>query len=217
MLAQPTRARLFALLQQERRPLSSAELAGRLGLHVNGVRRHLAQLEGAGFLERRKQPGARGRPADQWSVAAGPYPGGQRPQAYGDLARWLTRVLEKGRPSRSQVERTGSEIGHELAPRGVDQPAETFRATLSALGFQPELEISGGTVDCRLCNCPYRDSVVESPEVVCTLHRGITEGLLEVLAPEGSLESFVPHDPDEAGCEVVIEGVDWPFAAAVSS
>ena len=41
LLAQPTRARLFATLQEMRRAASTEELARALDLHVNGVRRQL--------------------------------------------------------------------------------------------------------------------------------------------------------------------------------
>ena len=40
VLAQPTRARLFALLGELKRPAGTVELADRLGLHPNGVRIH---------------------------------------------------------------------------------------------------------------------------------------------------------------------------------
>jgi predicted ArsR family transcriptional regulator len=209
-LGQPTRARLFALLEEARQPLGSERLAAELGLHVNGVRRHLERLEAAGLVARAKVRGARGRPRDQWSIAAATGPGGRRPEAYGDLARWLTRALARGPGGLAQLERSGREIGRELAPADSDPSAESFRAALAALGFQPELEVDEeGTARCKLCNCPYRDSVVESPDVVCTLHRGITAGLVDVLAPGGSLTVFEPHDPDRAGCEVVVEGASW--------
>jgi len=44
--------------------------------------------------------------------------------------------------------------------------------------------------------------------VVCTLHRGLTRGLLDVLEPKAKLVGFVPRDPDEAGCLVELLGVD---------
>ena len=46
-LSQPTRARLFALLGELKRPAGTAELAERLDLHPNGVRIHLERLEHA--------------------------------------------------------------------------------------------------------------------------------------------------------------------------
>ena len=59
-----------------------------------------------------------------------------------------------------------------------------------------------GTLTCRLRACPYRDSVRENQAVVCTLHRGLTQGILDRVAPAARLERFVPHDPDRAGCEI---------------
>jgi predicted ArsR family transcriptional regulator len=53
-----------------------------------------------------------------------------------------------------------------------------------------------------LGNCPYRDAARESRQVVCTLHRGMTRGLLDVLEPEATLAGFVARDPDTAGCEI---------------
>jgi len=55
-----------------------------------------------------------------------------------------------------------------------------------------------------LANCPYRDAVAENPAVVCTLHRGITQGLLDRLDPPSRLTSFVARDPYQAGCSIEI-------------
>ena len=55
---------------------------------------------------------------------------------------------------------------------------------LAALGFAPRAEASRRRVRYELCNCPYRDAVAENQPVVCTLHRGMTQGLLDRLAPE---------------------------------
>jgi predicted ArsR family transcriptional regulator len=79
-------------------------------------------------------------------------------------------------------------------------------AILSALGFQPHPEAPGaGRVTHCLGNCPYREAVHENQPVVCTLHRGITRGLIDELQPEMRLVDFVPRDPDKAGCLVKLE------------
>jgi predicted ArsR family transcriptional regulator len=207
-LAQATRNRLFALLGEIRRPVSTDELAGRLALHPNGVRIHLERLVEAGLVERRRAPQPRGRPRDEWSVSPSARPGGVPPRAYGDLARWLARAIP-ARPGRlREVEQAGREIGRELAPKDADSPEAGLRDTLTGLGFQPLLERGpDGRVSCCLRNCPYRDSVKENQQVVCTLHRGITQGVLDVLDPAAKLVAFTPKDPDRAGCEVEIEGL----------
>jgi predicted ArsR family transcriptional regulator len=207
VLAQPTRARLFALLQEGRRAATTADLAGRLGLHANGVRRQLERLHAAGLVERRKATRGRGRPRDEWSVAPGANPGGERPRAYRDLATWLARAIPAAPGRERRIERAGREIGRELAPARWDDPVESFRQVLAALGFQPVLEVrADGSMTCRLCNCPYRDSARESPDVVCTLHKGLTAGLLDALAPGARLSTFEPHEPDLAGCVVEVSG-----------
>ena len=73
---------------------------------------------------------------------------------------------------------------------------------LTALGFAPRAEPTGQEDALRyvLGNCPYRQAVAENPRVVCTLHRGITQGLLDRLQPPSSVTAFVARDPFTAGC-----------------
>src|SRR4051794_12603887 len=137
-LAQPTRARLFGLLDELRRPAGTEELAESLELHPNGVRMHLERLAEAGLLERRRTRQARGRPRDMWTIAPDAQPGGEAPTGYLDLGRWLARLVSEGKTSRRAVESLGREIGRELAPTGDASPAdEKMRSTLASLGFQP--------------------------------------------------------------------------------
>jgi predicted ArsR family transcriptional regulator len=207
-LAQPTRARLFGVLSELRRPAGTQELAERLALHPNGVRVHLERLRKAGMVARERTRQARGRPRDMWSIAPGARPGGDPPSAYLDLGRWLARVITARRSSLRAVEATGREIGHDLAPEGGACSAEErMYAALVSLGFQPKREVDpAGRLTYRLCNCPYRDAVRESQQIVCTLHRGMTRGLLDAVSPETKLAAFVPRDPYAAGCEIELRG-----------
>lgn len=212
VLAQPTRARLFALLGELMRPAGTVELAERLGLHANGVRIHLERLKDAGLVTRTRAPQARGRPRDAWTIARDAHPGGDPPRAYADLGRWLARAITTGSGRLRQVEATGREIGRELVPSGRGGGGggggETLESTLVALGFAPHPEATeGGGLTFCLGNCPYRDAVRENQEVICTLHRGMTRGLLDALEPQATLTAFVPRDPDEAGCLIELAGV----------
>ncbi|HUA70925.1 MAG TPA: helix-turn-helix domain-containing protein [Solirubrobacteraceae bacterium] len=198
-LAQPTRARLFALLGDLRRPAGTEELAERLELHPNGVRVHLERLREAGLVGRARIRQARGRPRDMWTIAPGAQPGGEAPTGYEQLGRWLARALSSTRTSTRTVEATGRQIGRELAPESDRPDEDRMHAALASLGFQPRRE---GALTYVLCNCPYRDAARESPEVVCGLHRGLTRGLLDVIAPTTRLARFTPNDPDQAGCRI---------------
>jgi hypothetical protein len=52
--------------------------------------------------------------------------------------------------------------------------------------------------------------VRENQPVICTLHEGITRGLVETLAPDAKLAAFVPRDPDTAGCTIEVRGLEAP-------
>ncbi len=211
-LSQPTRALLFRLLGELKRPAGTAELAERLELHPNGVRLHLERLAEAGLVVRAQARGGRGRPPDRWRIAPGARPGGAPPSAYLDLGRWLARALGARSSSLRNLELTGRQIGRELAPQGAE--ADALEPALTALGFQPTVtERQGGRLTFCLGNCPYRDAVRENQTAICTLHKGITRGLLDVLAPKAELDSFVPRDPDQAGCLIDLRGLPEPALA----
>jgi predicted ArsR family transcriptional regulator len=207
-LAQPTRARLFALLADLRRPAPTEELAERLGLHPNGVRTHLERLHEVGLVSRSRERQARGRPRDSWTISADAQPGGDPPTGYAQLARWLLRTLVSEDRPLGEVEATGREIGRELALNDTGVTAEQrMHEALAALGFQPRREaVAGDRLTYMLRNCPYREAVRERREVVCGLHRGITRGLLDALDPETKLVGFVAKDPDAAGCLIQLRG-----------
>jgi predicted ArsR family transcriptional regulator len=210
VLAQPTRARLFARLASLGKPAGTDELARELGLHPSGVRVHLERLHRAGLISRERISQPLGRPRDSWSIAPDALPGGQPPDAYSRLARWLARSIPS-RPARlREIERAGRELGHELFPaRSSSPPQETLGRMLTALGFAPRRgRAKPGHVIFRLGNCPYREAVRENQPVVCALHRGVTRGLLDGLAPSARIVGFVPKDPVRAGCLIEIEGIE---------
>lgn len=209
-LAQPKRAQIFAFLVERRGPAGTDEVAAHFGLHPNGVRRHLERLLEGGFVTRSRVRMAKGRPRDSWAVAPDAHPGGMQPRAYADLAQWLARAIPVNASRLRELERAGREIGRELAPAPSGDTATGLRDALAALGFEPTLERDGGGFSCCLGNCPYKDSVRASPEVVCTLHRGITAGLLAELDPGAKLTGFTPHDPEQAGCTVEVRVVPAP-------
>jgi predicted ArsR family transcriptional regulator len=215
-LAQPTRARIFALLSSLGRAAGTDELAESLQLHPNGVRVHLDILENGGLVVRERVRQARGRPRDEWTVSPTALPGGRSPSGYADLGRWLVRALTNAKVGIRTVEATGREIGRELAHAPGDDarsPEQRLHGTLAALGFQPARSVvDPDRLTYCLGNCPYRDVVHERQPLVCALHRGLTRGMLDELDPKTKLVGFVPKDPDEAGCLIEVRG---PMAKAV--
>jgi predicted ArsR family transcriptional regulator len=206
-LEHATPRRLFGVLAELGRSATTDELAALARRHPNGVRVHLQRMQEAGLVVRRRVPLPRGRPRDEWAISPTAAPAGDRPRADGALAGWLARAIPPTPRRLREVERTGRAIGRELAPGGARSAAQGILDALAALGFQPRVEGADGALRCTLRNCPYRDSVRQNQPVVCTLHRGLTRGLLDVLAPGARLTRFIPHDPETAGCEIVVEPV----------
>ena len=209
MLAQPTRARLFARLASLGRPVGTDELAAELGLHPSGVRVHLERLRNSGLVARDRVSQPIGRPRDSWSVATDALPGGEPPDAYRRLARWLAGSIPARSGRLREMERAGRALGRELAPaRGPSGAEETMGRILTGLGFAPQRERpTTGKVVFRLGSCPYREAVRENQAVVCALHRGLTRGLLDGLAPSARVTGFVPEDPERGGCLIEIGGL----------
>jgi len=212
VLAQPTRARLFARLASLGRPVGTDELAAELGLHPSGVRVHLQRLQNAGLVSRERARQSLGRPRDSWSIAPDGRPGGEPPEAYRQLARWLALSIPTTPRRLREVERAGRQLGRELVPdHRQSGTAEAIGRTFTALGFAPQREPTNtdtATVLFRLGNCPYREAVRDNQPVVCALHRGLTQGVLDQLDPGAKVRDFVPQDPDRAGCLVAVDGVD---------
>jgi predicted ArsR family transcriptional regulator len=206
VLADPTRARLFKLLAEMRRPATSEELSRLTGRHANTVRVQLRRLADAGLIERTSLREGPGRPRHVWVVAPGREPAGLPPEHSGHLGRWLARTLGTEATSLADVERSGTDIGRELA---AASDAHGVKAAMSEMlgrmGFQPRDEaLAGDGLRFVLGHCPYRQAVQENQPVVCMLHRGITRGLLEHLDPNAALTGFVAKDPVSAGCLIDI-------------
>lgn len=204
VLALAVRARLFGTLRELRRPATTQELAAAVERHPNSARVQLERLAEAGLLERHTVRQARGRPRHLWAIARTALPAGEPPEAHGQLGRWLARAMPAGAEGLADIERGGREIGREIAPEPAGRPvADAMLAALAALGFAPqEARPAPGRASFELGNCPYRDAVRENQPVVCTLHRGITQGLLDRLSSDARLTCFIPKDPYTAGCLV---------------
>ena len=209
VLAQPTRARLFARLSESGQPVATDDLADELGLHPNGVRVHLERMLDAGLVERHRERIPRGRPRDTWTISPVAQPGGDPPTSYAVLSRWLVRALATGGARVGDLEATGRRIGRRMA---AERPAgnggeQLLFDTMASLGFQPERgPASEDRVTYRLRNCPYREAVHERQPLVCALHRGLTSGLLQTIDPDSRIAAFEPKDPDLAGCLIRVRG-----------
>ena len=220
-LGDDTRFAIYQELTQSPAPRSASELAERLGLHPNTVRPHLDRMREAGLVE--VEPihrGTVGRPQLRYSLVPGAPGLGFDPPAHTLLAGLLAALAEQlggdGLDAANLGRRWGSDAtGRRQSGRGC---LAALVAELDRLGFDPvESEVGGGGTDRRrvrvdFLHCPFRELAEAYPELVCSLHRGIVEGVVgngtRAGQTTGMVEDFrtlVDRDP----CNVTVS-VGYP-------
>lgn len=212
-LADDTRYRLYRYLRLSGRPVPVRELATRLGLHPNTIRPHLRRLVEAGIVasETRRGPSAVGRPQTVYTAVA---MGNSEGRDYRLLADILATLMTGAR-ARTGAEALAREWGDYLMtrhapPPGARRPGPNLAALREALaeaGFDPRFRRRGNrVVEIALRGCPFRDLLEEHLELVCTVHRGLLEGMLEGSRPRLHLRTFEPLADRGSVCRVVAGG-----------
>lgn len=170
VLASRTRRLILDTLTASPVPQDAQSLAARLDLHVTTVRFHLDQLEGAALV--RRQTGVqqrRGRPSVLYTPAGEPRDDAARAALIGVLVDALGDRDDGPAASAEAGRRWADDIdssGHDRA--GLTE-------VLEHLGFAPEDDLD--TI--RLRSCPFRDAARAHPEIVCSVHRGLLERIVQ--------------------------------------
>lgn len=183
--AHPVRLHVLRLLAAEG-PLGVRELAQRVGLRPNGVRRHLDLLVRAGLVAAHAGRSAGpGRPRLLYARAAGEERVGY-PLLADMLAGTLARVAEA-----EAAEEEGRSWGRRLVERAPAADAGRALTTmLDRLGFAPQTADGGLRVDIH--RCPFDDTARSYPGVVCSLHLGLMRGALAELGAPLEAERLDP-------------------------
>lgn len=195
----PSRARVLAVLQDLAGPATAAEVAGRLGAHPNTARFHLEALCAAGVVSReREDRTAPGRPRTHYVAAVAAPRSTQR--SYGLLAEILAAHVATTAPDPARdAAAAGRAFGRlaapaEARPESVAAAADLVVDALSGMGFESRPAPDGDLLRIDVTTCPFLEVATQHLDVVCAVHRGLMEGLLErVGAPVGvaSLEPLV--------------------------
>lgn len=193
-LGDETRFRCLEYVRDAGHPVSVAEVADELGLHQNTVRPHLERLREVGLLEvSSQQRGTVGRPQHVYSPAEDAPDIGLGPRNYHLLSELLAALASRLSKTEDAVE-VGREWGRFLGTREAPRPhgpkpdAVTLVCdTFERLGFDP---IADGR-SIGFAHCPFRELAEAYPELICSIHRGLCEGLVE-LSSGGKVAEFRP-------------------------
>jgi predicted ArsR family transcriptional regulator len=202
-LGDNTRYAIYLELARAVAPLSTSDVADALDLHPNTVRPHLERMREVGLLDVEvDNRGTVGRPQHRYSLAADAPSLGLEPPTFPLLAGMLANVAAALSPPGDLVAEAGRDHGRYAAGQRVDAAScvAAVAEELAELGFDPAVGEDGRTTTIAFTRCPYRELAEAFPELVCHLHRGIVEGMVEVLG-EVEVNRFATLD-DRDPCQV---------------
>jgi len=199
-LGDNTRYAIYLELARAPRPLSTAEVADTLGLHANTVRPHLERMRDVGLLEVEVDArGTVGRPQHRYSLAASAPSLGLEPPAFPLLAGMLAGAATGAGVAPDDAAEAARPDGRALAAgrSHTSSCIEALTQTLDELGFDPAAGADDEVVTIAFTHCPFRELAEAHPELVCHLHRGLTEGFVEEAggATVTSFHTLADRDP----------------------
>ena len=193
-LGDPTRRSIYLTVRESADPVTAAQIAAEFDIHANVARHHLDRLADEGYLEiTRKRPEGKngpgaGRPAKCYTSTDKEIELQFPARRYDLLADLLIRVVQKLEPERAPeiAAEVGREYGMELAGTLQLPDAASFDSVLAVVqqamvdvGFA--VDTNTGNRQLLMSHCPFGRTAFDHPEVVCSLDRGIVNGLMEAL------------------------------------
>ena len=171
-----------------------------------------------------------GRPQHRYSLAPEAPSLGLEPSAFRLLARLVAGVATQAGLSDDQVAAVGREHGRSMAAEAAAEAAvggddrrarsaegggdrrsrsapgacqatiDAVEARLAELGFDPAVATDGLVSTIAFTRCPFRELAEAFPDIVCHLHRGIVEGMVDD-SPGATVTRFATL-ADRNPCEV---------------
>ncbi|WP_405179803.1 transcriptional regulator [Nocardia sp. NBC_01377] len=202
------RRRLLAILRGASEPLDAQELARVTGQHVTTVRFHLDVLTKESLVRQFQQPPrGRGRPRIGYSAV-------QRSVGYQELSQVLADQLGPDPRRRSEAAITAGRVWGAKLDAG-DHPVKSLEdakdvtvTLLSELGFAPERDQSGEPDDqvlIKMTACPLRDLARTHSEVVCGVHLGLINEVLDRNGSRGAVNVRLQPFVEPELCVVRLE------------
>lgn len=204
-MADATRYSIYRQLAVADGSIGANDLADRLGLHANTVRLHLERMRDAGLVEvEAVRRGTVGRPQHVYALAAGATRGGSLDQPVQVvLSGLLASLAETAGADAALAVATGRSWGAEAGRQARSHSCvDALTEELDRLGFEHDLRSENDGASIAFLSCAFRESADAYPEIVCNLHRGICEGVVEEVGG-GTVNEFTTwseHQP----CRVTV-------------
>jgi predicted ArsR family transcriptional regulator len=195
-LGDNTRYAIYLELARSPLPLSTGEIADSLDLHPNTVRPHLERMREIGLLDvDADSRGTVGRPQHRWTLAPEAPSLGLESSGFRLLAGLLAGVAAAAGIDIDTVAEVGRVQGRAAgaarARTGTRSCLEALVDELADLGFDPAVAEDGSVTTVGFAHCPFRELAEAFPDLVCHLHRGIVEGIVQgVPNAEVAVETF---------------------------
>lgn len=211
-LGDNTRYAIYLELARSPLPLTTAEVADVLRLHVNTVRPHLERMREVGLLQvSADSRGGVGRPQHRYALAPDAPSLGLEPSPLPTLARVLLQAAASAGVAGEEVAEAARDQGRHDAEAWLAEPGDLTSAPpldcvdallleQARLGFDPAMAGEGADVTLAFAHCPFQALAERHPELVCSLHRGLVEGLVGAF-PGADVVRFHPL-ADRAPCQV---------------
>jgi len=190
-----SRKLVLSTLESQPEPTSIAALEKMTGLHANTLREHLAALERQGLVTRRRsRTSGRGRPGWLYLSTREDLVRSE----YAGLAAVLAAVIQRTSARPADDARTeGIAWGRRLAeshgdPDGPDETAARRKVAdvFDQMGFAPEAGV--GPDEMRLTRCPLLEAAHLDTAVVCSVHLGVAQGLMDGYGYDASGSELIP-------------------------
>jgi predicted ArsR family transcriptional regulator len=205
------RERVLTMVREHGDAVDAVELAAQIGLHITTVRFHLDALCDDGAIERtRMNRSGKGRPRTgyravervDYQTLAGVLAlelgqnvetRARRAQQAGQ--KWAARIAAPEQTDTDETEAASPADADDV----LDRAAVRTTIVFTGMGFAPEIAAAAKPKKASrertilLHACPVRDLARSRPEVVCGMHRGLLQGLLDkAVAQEGRKKSRRP-------------------------
>jgi predicted ArsR family transcriptional regulator len=217
-LGDNTRYAIYLELARSPVPLTTADVAESLDLHPNTVRPHLERMREVGLLTVEAiSRGSVGRPQHRYALSPDAPSLGLEPPAMPLLAGMLTGVAAAVGAGPEEAAEVGRRQGAAAAQGVQGDPDETpeertvrcvtaLLLELDRLGFDPAIASDDEGTTVAFSHCPFAALAETHPEIVCHLHRGIVEGLVDTVG--GARVSRFGTLVDRRPCSVDLAGSD---------